>query len=85
MKITIEDGRVFDIRFQYDEDQICTRALIDNESELAIKSEKDRFSKKVGRKVALTFLMQRLFPGRENKETRRMIWDALRKKGMKLG
>jgi hypothetical protein len=90
MKLIIDDKQL-DIRFYYDELQICTNASVvvdeDPSSEVcytAYKSPKDIFNRKIGRKVALAGALALVFPGHEGRAMRTKVYAALSQRGMKL-
>lgn len=66
------------IKFYYDGIGLTYAYLLEGDalvgSALAQCHPKDQFSKRVGRKLAFTRLVDSLYPGPANKETRRGLW-----------
>jgi len=99
MKVELENGKLLDIGFSYYPEERTTVAYVvdpqtgDEWKEYAIASKQDQFNRKVGRKLALGRALQHMYPTNyeddsidvaANKAARKLVWNALVKRGMKL-
>ena len=71
MKVTLSDGRELLVSFMYERDYGETTAIL-KFGEMEIKqnawvSSKDQYKRKIGRKIALARVLQRIFPSTDMK------------------